>query len=432
MTSNLENSAYYELVKHGHGMANTGTAKTGGGVPQEIKDYLWGMEDQLTAWRRDLHKIPELALEEAKTHDYLEKALIEMGYEPKTIGKSGTGIIVDIPGPDTSFTIGVRGDFDGLPITEVDDGRPYRSTHEGQMHACGHDAHATIVLGVARAYADGKVKPPCNVRLIFQPAEEGGSGAAELIEAGVLDGVDVIIGLHSDPTREVGMIGLISGFWSAWATLFKVEIEGKSAHGGAFVHLGKDAIVIASELVSQFQTIASRDIAAGDAGVVSVCTLNAGTGFAIVADKAVMTGTTRADSPETDALIKKRMTEIVKGMAIAYDTKINLSFPGEAPGVTNNPHIFELVRDTGIKVLGKERTDVYSRVNMGGEDFAWYTEEIPGFYYWLGIANNEKGINASVHTPEFDIDERALVVGLAMQLGNVKAIHTYHAEGGTF
>ena len=415
----------------GHGVLFSSEARKQAGVPEEIADYVWDMQGQLTAWRSDLHKIPELGHTENETHAYLMKALTDMGYEPVTTGPS-TGIVLDIPGEDASFTIGVRGDIDALPITEANDGRSYRSTKEGFMHACGHDNHATVVLGLTKAYADGKVKPPCNVRLIFQPAEEPGTGAVEMIEAGALEGVDIIIGLHSFPAFEWGTVEVTSNVWSAFATVFKIEVSGRSSHGGAFVHEGNDAILTAAYLVNQLQSIASRNVAAADAGVVSIGTINGGNSANQIADKVVLTGTTRAESQEISDMIKKRMAAIVTGTATAMDTSITLEFPVEAPGTVNNKKMFEVVKDTAVRVLGEKNVSVSSRPMMGGEDFSWYSLKIPAFYYSLGVGNVEKGITAGLHTPEFDIDERALVVGTALQLANVKALYEYHTSGGEF
>lgn len=419
------------ITGNGHGILFDGKAREQSGVPKEIADYIWGMQKQLMTYRSDLHKIPELGHKEVDTHAYLMKTLKGMGYNPQKVGKS-TGIMVDIDGADKSFRIGVRADFDALPITEVNDGRPYRSTKEGQMHACGHDAHASILLGVAKAYADGKVKPPSNLRLIFQPAEETGTGAKELVEAGVLNGVDVIIGLHSDPTREWGRVGLTEKYYSAYATGFTFEVTGKAAHGGIAPEQGKDAIVTASYLVTQLQTIVSRNVAAADAGTVSVGVFKGGNVMNQIADKAVLSGTTRAENKEIHAFLQQRMGEIARGAEVAMGMPVKFEVIAEAPGVINNAAMFKLAHDTGIKVLGEKNVDVYTRPNMGGEDFAYYTEKIPGFYYWLGIANNEKKINAGLHTPEFDIDERALVVGTALQLANIKAIAEYKKSGGKF
>ena len=419
------------LTGNGHGILFDGKAREQAGVPQEIADYIWGMQAQLSTYRQSLHKIPELGHVETATNAFLRMTLQDMGYKPIAVGPS-TGIKVDIPGEDTSFTIGVRADIDALPITEVDNGRTYRSTREGFMHACGHDNHTAIVLGIAKAYADGKIKPPCNIRLIFQPAEELGTGAAELVKAGVLKGVDIIIGLHSDPTREWGTVGLTEKTWSAYATGFTFEVTGKAAHGGMAVEKGKDALVAASYIVTQLQTITSRNVAAADAGVVSVGIFKSGSVANQIADKAVLSGTTRAESKEIHELIKKRMQEIAKGSEIAMDMPVKFDIVVESPGLINNKAMFDVVRETSIKILGDKNVDVYSRPGMGGEDFAFYSQEIPGFYFWLGTANNEKGITGGLHTPEYDADERALVVGTALQLANIKALHDFKKSGGKF
>jgi amidohydrolase len=415
----------------GHGLLFSGEARKQAGVPEDIAQYIWDMQGQLSTWRQSLHKIPELGHKEKETHDYLIKALTEMGYKPKPIGPS-TGIILDIPGADTSFTVGVRGDFDALPIAEADDGREYRSTKEGFSHACGHDAHTTILLGIAKAYADGKAEPPCNVRLIFQPAEEPGSGAVEMIEAGALEGVDIITGLHSFPQLEWGTVELTSNVWSAFATYFQIEITGKASHGGAFVHEGKDAIVTAAYLINALQSIASRNVAAADAGVVSIGTIQGGNSPNQVADKVVMVGTTRAESQAIHDMLKKRIIEIIDGASMTMDMPIKIDWIVDGPGTVNNKAMFEVARETSTRILGEKNVFVQTKPMMGGEDFSYYTQVIPGFFFSLGVGNIEKGITAGLHTPEFDIDERALVVGTALQLSNVKALYEYHKSGGKF
>ncbi|ELV8767402.1 amidohydrolase [Vibrio vulnificus] len=415
----------------GYGALFSGEVRKQAGIPEDIAQYIWDMQGQLTTWRSDLHKIPEIGHQEVETHAYLMKALTDMGYKPRKLGPS-TGIVVDVPGEDNTFTIGVRADIDALPITEAKDGRTYRSTKEGQMHACGHDVHTTIALGVAKAYADGKIKPPTNIRIIFQPAEEPGTGAKEMLDAGVLDGVDVIIGQHVFPALEWGTVELTSNVWSAYATVFKIEVAGKPSHAGAFVHEGNDAILTASYLVNQLQSIASRNIAAADAGVVSIGTIQGGNSANQIADKVVMTGTTRAESQEISDQIQQRMKEIVAGTAASMNTTISLEFPVNAPGTVNNRALYEVVRKSATQVLGENNVVVATKPMMGGEDFAWFSQKIPAFFYSLGVANAEKGITAGLHTPEFDIDERALVVGTALQLANVKAIAEYKKAGGKF
>jgi amidohydrolase len=415
----------------GPGALFNAEARKQAGVPEDIAKYIWDMQKQLTTWRSDLHKIPEIGHKEVETHAYLMKALTDMGYKPRKLGPS-TGIVVDLPGEDTTFTIGVRGDIDALPITEANDGRAYRSTKEGFMHACGHDAHTTIVLGVAKAYADGKVKPPCNIRLIFQPAEELGTGALEMIEAGVLDGVDVIIGLHSDGTREWGTVGISEVAPYAYATAFRYEVTGLSAHGGAYPEQGKDALLTAANIVVQLQSIVSRNIAPADAGVIHVGTFQSGTAVNIVADKAVITGTTRAESKEIHELFKKRMAELAKGTEISTGMPVKYEIIAEAPGLEINPTMYKIFNEVANKVIGKANVDFVTRPGMGAEDFAYFSQEIPGFFGFFGVLNTEKGITFGLHTPEFDMDERALVVGTALQLANIKALAEYHKKGGKF
>lgn len=393
-----------------------------------ISDEILAMQSDLSSFRRAMHRIPEVGFETPRTHEFLMNTLKDMGLNPQPVGDT-LGIMVDIEGEDKSFTIGVRGDFDGLPITPVDDGREYASTIPGQSHSCGHDAHSAIVLGVAQLYANKVVKPKTNIRLIFQPAEEIGQGAQALIDAGVLEGVDTIIGLHSDPTREWGRVGLTPLNWSAFATGFTIEIEGKAAHAGMAVQEGKDAVLAGAYVTSQLQSIVSRDIAAADAGVVSVSTFTAGSVINQVADKAVLSGTTRAATKADHELIKTRMQKIVDGANIAMEMPIKLNFIVEAPGTVNNKKIFDMAVKSANQILGEENTDVYMRPGMGGEDFAAYTQVVPAFYYSLGTANKAKGITAGLHTPEFDIDERALPTGVALQLELIDAISEFHKSG---
>lgn len=419
------------MTGKGHGILYDGDARKQTGAPDEIADYLWAMQDQLSTYRRDMHKIPELGFDTFETHAYLMNTLKDMGYSPKKVGDT-TGIMVDIQGEDTSFTIGVRADIDGLPITEVDDGRTYRSMKKGQMHACGHDGHASVALGVAKAYADGNETPQANIRLIFQPAEEIGAGAAKMIEEGVLKDVDVIIGLHSDPTREWGRVGLTPKNWSAFATGFTYEIIGKAAHAGIAPHEGKDPVVTGSYIVTMLQSVVNRNVAAADAAVVSVSMFQAGTALNQISDKAVLSGTTRAQEKDTHEFLKVRLSEVGEAAEKAMGMPVNFKVLVEVPGVINNPVMFELAKQTSLMVLGENNVDIFFEPNMGGEDFAYYSELIPAFFYWLGVGSNDKNIIAGLHTPDFDMDERGLVVGTALQLANIKAIADYKKSGGKF
>lgn len=415
----------------GHGILFDQEARENAEVSDGVAESIWQMQSQLTEWRRHLHMNPELSDKEVNTQQFLIETLSDMGLEPKPFGPT-TGIIVDVPGADKSLTIGVRADIDALPFTEVDDGREYRSKNDGVMHACGHDAHTTIALGVAKAISDGMFEPPVNLRFIFQPAEEIGKGAQDMVDAGVLEGVDLVIGLHSDPTREWGRIGLTSGTFSAYANGFVIEVDGLASHGGMSPEKGLDAIMAGSYVVAQLQTIVSRNVAPPDASTISVGTFAAGNAPNQIADKAVLNGTMRAQDRQLYDFIKKRMTEVVEGASTSFGMPIKIDFPVEMAGVENNESMFNAFKDVAETVVGVENVDVYTDANMAGEDFAAYSQVRPSFFYWLGIADNERNINSTLHTVDFDIDERALPVGVALQLAQIKKLAEYHASGGTF
>ena len=426
-----ESATQMMVSGRGHGILFDGEARKQANVPDGVAQKIWEMQDQLTEWRRHLHMHPELSDKEENTHKFLIKTLTDMGLKPEPFGPS-TGIIVNVPGVDKTFTIGVRADIDALPFTEVDDGREYRSKNDGVMHACGHDAHTTVALGVAKSISDGLFKPPVNLRFIFQPAEEIGKGAQEMVDAGVLEGVDVVVGLHSDPTREWGRIGLTAGTFSAYANGFVIEVDGLASHGGMSPEKGLDAIVAASYLVTQLQTIVSRNVAPPDASTISVGTFQAGNAANQIADKAVLNGTMRAQDRELYQKIRKRMTEVVEGASTSFGMPIKIDFPVEMPGTENNENMFNVFKEVAETVIGPDNVDVYTDANMAGEDFAAYSQVRPSFFYWLGIANNEKNINSTLHTVTFDIDERALPVGVALQLAQIKKLAEYHASGGKF
>jgi len=426
-----EDTSQLMVSGRGHGILFDGGARAQAGVPDGVAEAIWGMQEQLSEWRRHLHTNPELSNKEEQTKEFLIDTLSRMGLDPQPFGPS-TGVIVDVPGADDSLTIGVRADIDALPFTEVDDGREYRSQNDGVMHACGHDAHTTVGLGIAKAIADGLFEPPVNLRFIFQPAEEIGSGAKAMVDAGVLDGVDVVVGLHSDPTREWGRIGITPGAFSAYANGFVIEVDGVAAHGGMSPEKGRDAVMAASYVVTQLQTVVSRNVAPPDASTITVGTFAAGNAPNQVADKAMLSGTMRAQNSDLYDTIKKRMSEVVEGASISFDMPIEITFPVEAPGVENNETMFDLFNEVAQTVVGPENVDVYSAANMAGEDFSAYSQVRPSFFYWLGIANNEAGINKTLHTVDFDIDERALPVGVALQIANILAIAKHHSEGGAF
>ena len=265
--------------------------------------------------RRELHKIPELDFQLPKTVAYVISLLKEMGIPYKEgIGKSG--IVADIEGQNKKITIALRADMDALPILECGN-KEYTSTIPGHMHACGHDVHTAILLGVAKILSENKDSLPCNVRLVFQPAEETNGGAVPMIEDGCLEGVDAIFGLHVDPTIECGVVGVKYGAYCASSTDVVIEIEGRSCHG-AYPSQGVDAIVTACGIVTTLQSVISRNIDSRDSAVLSFGKIVGGEKENIVAQKVIISGTLRTLSNEVKNRVKERVKEMVENTAKGY------------------------------------------------------------------------------------------------------------------
>ncbi|WP_297499599.1 amidohydrolase, partial [Thermococcus sp.] len=276
------------------------------------------IREQIIAWRRDFHMHPELGYEEERTSKIVEGHLREWGYRIKRIG---TGIIADIG--RGKKTIALRADMDALPIQE-ENNVPYKSKIPGKMHACGHDAHTAMLLGAAEIIASHKDGLKGRVRLIFQPAEEGGNGAVKMVEGGALEGVDAIFGFHVWMDLPSGIIGIQDGPFLAGAGIFGGKITGKGGHG-ASPHEAVDPIPITAEAVLAFQTIVSRNVPPIETGVVSVTSVHGGTAFNVIPEEVEFKGTFRFFKPEIGELIQRRMHEILEGITKAHGAKYELS-----------------------------------------------------------------------------------------------------------
>ncbi|MBP1912255.1 M20 metallopeptidase family protein [Thermococcus stetteri] len=364
------------------------------------------IEDLIISWRRDFHMHPELKYEEERTSRIVEEHLREWGYSIKRVG---TGVIADIGGGRK--TIALRADMDALPIQEEND-VPYKSQVPGKMHACGHDAHTAMLLGAAKIIAEHKDELKGRVRLIFQPAEEGGNGAVKMIEGGALEGVDAIFGFHVWMDLPSGVIGIRDGPFLAGAGIFNGKIIGKGGHG-ASPHETIDPIPIAAEAVLAFQTIVSRNIEPIETGVVSVTSIHAGTAFNVIPEDVEFKGTFRFFKPEVGELIQTRMKEILDGITKAHRAKYELSIEELTPPTINSPEMAGFARKVAEKYK-LNYTEV--RPTMGAEDFAFYLQEVPGAFLALGIRNEEKGIVYPHHHPKFDVDEDVLYIGTAMEV----------------
>lgn len=366
--------------------------------------------------RRELHKIPELDFELPKTVAYVTSLLDEMGLTYKTgVGKSG--IVVDIEGKNKDITIALRADMDALPILECGN-KEYSSTISGHMHACGHDVHTAILLGVAKTISENRDSLPCNVRLLFQPAEETTGGALPMIEDGCLEGVDAIFGLHVDPTIECGVIGIKYGAYCASSTDVIIEVEGKSCHG-AYPSQGIDAIVATCGIVTNLQSVISRNIDSRDSAVLSFGKIIGGEKENIVAQNVRVSGTLRTLSPEIKNKVKERVKEMVEFTAKGYGATGKVTYKDSYTALINHDEYIDIVKENGKELLGDSGIYVKTLANMGVEDFAYFVEKVPGAFFNLGVGNKKKGITAPLHNDKFDIDEDSLKIGVALQIFNI-------------
>jgi len=371
--------------------------------------------------RRDLHQHPELGLEEHRTSATVRRLLDEMGIEHRD-GLGGTGVLGLIGGAGVGKAVALRADMDALPLADEKEA-PYSSRIPGRMHACGHDVHTTVLLGAARLLAEGKIFFPGTIKLLFQPAEETVGGARLLIEAGVLEKprVDAIFGLHVDPALDVGKVGLHYGQRNASSDNLSVVVHGSSAHG-AYAFEGVDAIVAAAQIVSALQTVVSRDVDARESAVVSLGTIHGGTQANIVADRVELEGTVRCLNEATRETVLQRVRETAESVARGMGARAEVTIEPSYEPVVNDDAMLDVVRANAEKLLGEDSVVVFTRPTMGVEDFGFYLKEVPGAFYSLGVRNEAEGIVHPVHHGLFDVDESAMVIGVAMQVLNALAV----------
>ncbi len=381
-------------------------------APWQIRPAIRALQPQLVAWRRHLHRRPELGFQEHLTAEFVAQHLAAWGIEHQT-GVAKTGLVAVIPGRRPGPVLAVRADLDALPIHELNE-VPYRSQHEGVMHACGHDGHTAIALGLAH-YLQEHNDFSGTVKLIFQPAEEGPGGAKPMIEAGVLQNpsVDGIVGLHLWNNLPVGTIGVRSGALMAAVECFRCVILGKGGHG-AMPHQTVDSIVVSAQVVNALQTIVARNIDPADAVVVTVGELQAGSALNVIADQARLGGTVRYFKPELETFIGQRLEAIIRGVCESHGARYELDYWQLYPPVINDAGMAELVRSVATAVVETPLGVVPECQTMGGEDMSFFLQEVPGCYFFLGAANPAKGLDYPHHHPRFDFDEQVLCVGVEM------------------
>jgi amidohydrolase len=365
-----------------------------------------GVIQRLATHRRELHAMPELGFKENDTAKYLFQRLDPLSFDRLQPGVGGTGIVADIKGGRPGRAVMVRADMDGLPITEAGD-LPFRSTRRGLMHACGHDVHMAVALEVARAVAGNREQLPGMVRFVFQPAEEIAGGAKPMIGAGVLDGIDRVLGLHVWAGLPTGQVSVRSGAMMASADGFILTVRGKGGHG-AMPDLTIDAVVIASQIVTALQTLVSRETSPRAPVVVTLGSIHGGSAFNIIAGEVEIQGTLRTFDAKLRERLLQRIAELAAGIASAMRGSCEFRLDSAAPPVVNDETVAGLVAEAARGVIGADAVVPFEPL-MVGEDVAYFLEQRPGCFFLLGGAPEAGPVLH--HTAEFRVDERCLLIG---------------------
>ena len=368
----------------------------------------------MVAVRRDIHAHPELCFEEVRTADLVAAKLTEWGI-PVHRGLGGTGVVGIVKNGSSSRAIGLRADMDALPMQEFNT-FPHASKHAGKMHACGHDGHVAMLLAAARHFAKNRHFDG-TVYLVFQPAEEGGGGAREMIKDGLFEKfpMEAVFGMHNWPGGQVGRFAVSPGPVMASTAEFKLTIRGKGGHG-AMPHLGVDPVPVACQVVQAFQTIVSRNIKPIDAGVVSVTMIHAGEATNVIPDSCELQGTVRAFREEVQDLIEQRMRQIAENLCAAHDAKCEFEFQRNYPATVNSAPEAEFARKVMASIVGEENVLV-QEPTMGAEDFAFMLQAKPGAYCFIANgdgSHREFGHGAGpcmLHNPSYDFNDDLIPLG---------------------
>jgi len=377
---------------------------------KELMQLLESRKDEIIAIRRFLHENPELSFKEEKTAQYIADFYKGKDVEVQTNIGNGYGIIVTIKGDKPGKTIGLRADFDALPIHEATD-VPFKSKNDGVMHACGHDGHTAYMLILADCLIQMKSSIAGTIKIIHQHAEETPPGGAKsIVESGVLDDLDLVFGTHLFPSHSTGTIGYRSGFAMAGRTYFKLVIQGSGGHGSS-PHQSNDPIVAGAHFVTAIQTIVSRRLNPFEMGVVTIGSFDGKGSFNVIKDSIELEGDVRYMNEDTQQLISREIHRIVSGIELEFGVTCELTYTADYPPLYNDPAVTEEV----VSILKKsEDPDIKEVVEFpvfsGSEDFAYYLEKVPGVFFNIGC--KPKGVERAFmnHHPKFDIDEDALLV----------------------
>jgi amidohydrolase len=360
--------------------------------------------EQIIEWRRDFHRHPEVAFQEERTSSVIKKFLESLDI-PVTVSAK-TGLRGVLEGKSGGKTVALRADIDALPLKEEGD-KVYISQNPEAAHCCGHDGHMAILMGAVQLLAERRDQLEGNVVFLFQPSEERIPGGAKpMVEAGVMEGVDAVFGLHLWAPLPTGKMGIVKGPMMAQPDAFTLVVKGIGGHG-SMPQQTVDSILVASQIVVNIQSIVSRNIDPLKPGVVSFGTIDGGTIYNIIPAEVKLTGTVRTFDPEVKTLAKKRILEIAEGTAQTFGATVELSYDDGYPAVVNDEAMVDFVLDVTKKTLGEECLAKIDPV-MGGEDFSYFLQEAPGAFLFLGAG---EGDFYPHHHPAFDIDEKALPIG---------------------
>ena len=361
---------------------------------------------EIAEWRRDFHAHPELLYDVHRTAARVAELLRSFGVDEVTEGIGRTGVVGVIRGRGTGKrTIGLRADMDALPIRETT-GKPYASTVDGKMHACGHDGHTAMLLGAAKYLAETR-KFSGTVVLIFQPAEEGGAGGRAMLEDGLMDrfGIEEVYGLHNFPQLPSGSFGIRTGSQLAATDEFAIDIEGVGGHA-AQPHRGVDAVLVAAQVTVALQSITSRNIDPLQPAVVSVTTIHAGEAYNVIPRTARLTGTVRSLDEKVRAQLEKRIRELVTGLATAFGARATIEWRRGYPVTVNAARQTEFAAEIARRVAGPDKVDTNTPATMGGEDFAYLAQARPGAFIFLG-----QGGTAQLHQDSYDFNDEIIPIG---------------------